>query len=186
LVSHLPQLTASALAALVGARASESALGLVGQGLRDTTRIASSPPALWGQILERNAAYVSPLLRELAERLTELAAGLEGPQAGQAAFELIAAGNTGVERLPGKHSAPQQAVDVVMVLLKDVPGALVAVLSVAHDAGVNVEDIRIEHVPGAAVGSAALVVVAGTGDDLAAALGRAGWSATVERPDPPR
>ncbi|MCU1513560.1 MAG: prephenate dehydrogenase, partial [Microbacteriaceae bacterium] len=50
LVSHVPQVISSLLAKqLIGA--TESAVGLAGGGLRDTTRIASSDPELWVQIL---------------------------------------------------------------------------------------------------------------------------------------
>src|SRR5690606_18109363 len=46
LVSHLPQVVSSLLAArLTGA--TDQAIGLAGAGLRDTTRIASSDPELW-------------------------------------------------------------------------------------------------------------------------------------------
>ena len=53
LVSHVPQVVASLLAArLLGA--SEVVPSLAGQGLRDTTRIAASDPELWIQILGAN------------------------------------------------------------------------------------------------------------------------------------
>jgi prephenate dehydrogenase len=48
LVSHAPQVVASLLARRLGG-AGDSAVSLAGQGLRDTTRIASSDPELWVQ-----------------------------------------------------------------------------------------------------------------------------------------
>ena len=63
LVSHLPQLVSSALAARLQS-GDEQQLGLAGQGLRDASRIASSDPDLWLQILSQNANLVSPLLAE--------------------------------------------------------------------------------------------------------------------------
>ena len=54
LVSQLPQVTASALAAVL--LASGEGLALSGPGLQDTTRIAASDPLLWGQILSQNAS----------------------------------------------------------------------------------------------------------------------------------
>jgi len=54
LVSHVPQVVASLLAArLLGGSGAVPALA--GQGLRDTTRIAASDPELWIQILGANA-----------------------------------------------------------------------------------------------------------------------------------
>ncbi|MGH2604820.1 MAG: prephenate dehydrogenase, partial [Dehalococcoidia bacterium] len=43
-LSHLPQLAISALMHVVGERAGADGLALAGRGLRDTTRLASSPP----------------------------------------------------------------------------------------------------------------------------------------------
>lgn len=54
LISHVPQVMSSLLAS----RLQDTplyALGLAGQGLRDTTRIAASDPNLWVQILAANA-----------------------------------------------------------------------------------------------------------------------------------
>ncbi|MDQ1689828.1 MAG: prephenate dehydrogenase [Frankiaceae bacterium] len=184
LVSHLPQAAASALAATVGQHASQEAFALVGQGLRDSTRIAASPPQLWAQILGRNARAVAPFVNELAERLAHLGREL-GRGAGEAAVTaLLTEANAAVGRLPGKHSTRREAVDVVIAVLKDAPGALASLLADAHTAGVNVEDIRIEHAQGAAIGAARLLVLAGRGDGLAAALSAAGWSVSVEADEP--
>ncbi|WP_380168281.1 prephenate dehydrogenase [Jannaschia sp. R86511] len=89
LVSHLPQVAASLVAArLVGA--SDSAVALAGQGLRDVTRIAASDPVLWAQILAGNAAPLAHQLRLLRDDLDRTLAALEqldpdradGPAAG--------------------------------------------------------------------------------------------------------
>src|SRR5699024_7091608 len=53
-VSHLPQLVASALAGSL-LPLPDGAVGLAGQGLRDTIRIAASDPALWAEIAVANA-----------------------------------------------------------------------------------------------------------------------------------
>src|SRR3712207_4038749 len=62
LVSHAPQLVASLFAARLR-DGDAAALGLAGQGLRDVTRIASSDPSLWVQILTANADAVAEVLR---------------------------------------------------------------------------------------------------------------------------
>jgi prephenate dehydrogenase len=51
--SHLPQIVASALAAQLRDMP-DSTLQLVGQSLRDMTRIAAAEPALWGDIATSN------------------------------------------------------------------------------------------------------------------------------------
>jgi prephenate dehydrogenase len=71
-LSHLPQLTASALMHVVGEHAGAEGLALSGRGLRDTTRLASSPPAIWRDIAETNAANIADALDELIGVLQEL------------------------------------------------------------------------------------------------------------------
>jgi len=76
LLSHLPQLTASALMDVVGAKAGES-LRLAGRGLVDTTRLAASPSGIWQDIAATNADEIRPALDALIARLTELRDHLE-------------------------------------------------------------------------------------------------------------
>lgn len=70
-VSHLPQLVASALAASLG-DVDGGFFELAGTGLRDTSRLAGSPPGLWSDICVQNAAAVVPRLRLVIDRLTEV------------------------------------------------------------------------------------------------------------------
>jgi prephenate dehydrogenase len=171
LVSHLPQAVASAVAAqLLGA---ERVVRLGGGGLRDTTRIAASDPALWREILTLNANAVAPLLRAVAQDLSALSEALAGgPPTGDAAFppppppassgevveELLRRGRAGRALLPVKGGEVGAAFSWVAVALPDRPGRLVAVLASAAEAGVNVEDVRLEHVPGRPRGLAQLAV----------------------------
>ncbi len=87
LVSHLPQLTASALMDVVGRAAGEAGLGLAGQGLIDTTRLASSPASVWKDICSSNADAIGPALDLLIQRLQELRAGLDRGAAIEALFD---------------------------------------------------------------------------------------------------
>lgn len=68
-LSHLPQLAVSALMHVVGERAGAAGLALSGPGLRDTARLASSPPAIWRDILVTNAGAVTTALDELIAAL---------------------------------------------------------------------------------------------------------------------
>jgi len=49
-LSHLPQLTASALMQVVGDAVGQDGLSLAGRGLADTTRLAASPDDIWKDI----------------------------------------------------------------------------------------------------------------------------------------
>lgn len=71
-LSHLPQLTASALMDVVGAAVTENGLALAGRGLIDTTRLASSPADIWQDIVATNADHVGPALDTLIAVLQEL------------------------------------------------------------------------------------------------------------------
>jgi prephenate dehydrogenase len=80
-LSHLPQLTASALMDVIGSSAGENALRLAGRGLVDTTRLASSPAETWRDVCATNADAVAEALDQLIARLSELRADLRGGDA---------------------------------------------------------------------------------------------------------
>jgi prephenate dehydrogenase len=86
-LSHLPQLTVSALMQVVGSAAHEKGLTLAGQGLVDSTRLASSPASVWRDVCATNADAVGEALDLLIERLTELRADLEHGGAIDAIFD---------------------------------------------------------------------------------------------------
>ena len=71
-LSHVPQLAASALMEVVGEAVGADGLSLAGRGLADTTRLASSPPDIWRDIVTTNADEIGPALDRLIERLQEL------------------------------------------------------------------------------------------------------------------
>ncbi len=71
-LSHLPQLTASALMQVVGDGVGNDGLALAGRGLVDTTRLASSPPDIWKDIAATNADAIGVALDTLIELLRGL------------------------------------------------------------------------------------------------------------------
>ena len=71
-LSHLPQLTASALMQVVGEAVGERGLALAGRGLVDTTRLASSPPDIWRDIAVTNADELGAALDALIAVLGDL------------------------------------------------------------------------------------------------------------------
>jgi prephenate dehydrogenase len=183
LVSHAPHAVAAAMAARLE-QAPDSALALAGQGLRDVTRIAAAGADMWVQILAANARPASAVLRAVAADLSAAAAALDGLAAGdeQAAkqvADLLERGSAGVGRIPGKHGGPTTGFTGVQVVIPDRPGELARLFQVAGAAGVNIEDISIEHSPGLPVGVAELWVRPEAGQTLAGALAAAGWPASV-------
>ena len=77
-LSHLPQLTSSALMRVVGDAVGAEGLMLAGRGLADTTRLASSPPEIWKDIAATNADELAAALDALIQLLQELRADLSG------------------------------------------------------------------------------------------------------------
>jgi prephenate dehydrogenase len=71
-LSHLPQLTASALMHVVGEAVGKEGLALAGRGLADTTRLASSPPDIWKDITATNADEIGSALDALIALLQDL------------------------------------------------------------------------------------------------------------------
>ena len=177
LVSHAPQVVASLMATRLR-DAPDASLGLAGQGVRDVTRVASSDPALWTQILGANASRVAVVLRDLRADLDRVVDALEAPDAPgsrRAVAESIGAGNVGVARLPGKHGQQTQFSSVI-VMVDDTPGQLARLLTEIGEIGVNLEDLRLEHSPGAQVGLAEVSIVPEQEDRLVNELETRGWT----------
>jgi prephenate dehydrogenase len=80
-VSHLPQLTASALMHVVGSLAGDAGLELAGAGLYDTTRLATSPPDIWRDVAATNGDVLRAALDRLIETLAALRDSLDSGEA---------------------------------------------------------------------------------------------------------
>jgi prephenate dehydrogenase len=203
LVSHVPHLVAAAMAArLAPSVVPADALRLAGQGLRDVTRIAAGDSALWTQILSANAGPVAEVLGAVAVDLSAAARALGAsarpargddrfpatavpapvPPAGASAetpaadvTDLLERGQAGVARIPGKHGGQPRNFTVVQVVIPDQPGELARLFNAAGAAGVNIEDVRIEHSPGLPVGVAELSVRPDQAAALLDAMEAGGW-----------
>jgi prephenate dehydrogenase len=182
LMSHVPQLVSSLTAARLRG-ASELALGLAGGGIRDVTRIAQSDPTLWIQILAANSAPIASHLKTLRDDLDQVLGALEKiDSAGSQKIlaEALGAGVSGVSRLPGKHGT-SAAFASLIVVIDDSPGELARLLTQLGEWGVNLEDLRLEHSPGAQVGFADLTLAPEVVTDVESRLRDAGWRIAGER-----
>lgn len=99
-LSHLPQLTASALMDVIGQAAQAEGLRLAGRGLVDTTRLASSPASVWKDICAANADAIGIALDTLIARLAEMRADLGEGRTIEAVFD--EAGQWRAELMKGK------------------------------------------------------------------------------------
>jgi prephenate dehydrogenase len=183
LVSHAPHLVAAAMAArLAPADVPAGALSLAGQGLRDLTRIAAGDSALWTQILSANAGPVAEVVAAVAGDLAAVARLLAGAAEADIAeigaggvTALLDRGRAGTGRIPGKHGGQPRNFTVVQVVIADRPGELARLFNAAGAAGVNIEDIRLEHSPGLPVGVAELSVRPGQAPRLLDTMEAGGW-----------
>ncbi|MEU2264116.1 prephenate dehydrogenase [Streptomyces sp. NPDC019645] len=184
LVSHTPQLISSMVAARL-ADADETAVRLCGQGIRDVTRIAASDPRMWIDILSANPGPVADVLAGVAADLDETVRALRALQSSDedkrregagGVEDVLRRGNAGRERVPGKHGAAPAVYETVAVLISDRPGELARIFADAGSAGVNIEDVRIEHATGQQAGLVQLMVEPSAAPVLAAALRERGWA----------
>ena len=177
LVSHLPQIVASLLAAQLKGAKSED-LDLAGAGLRDTTRIAASDPELWQEIISSNAQEILPLLINLQNDLGSLIESLDDPAK---VGSFITAGNEGRSKIPGKHGGKAREYTQLPVVIEDKPGQLAALFDECAKASVNVEDLTIEHSPGQFTGLITLALSASDAAILQKHLEESGWNVHAPR-----
>ena len=89
-LSHLPQLTASALMHLVGERTGRDGLALAGRGLRDTTRLAASPADIWRDLTDSTQDNIASAIDDLIAILQRLRPPAADPAALDRTFESAA------------------------------------------------------------------------------------------------
>jgi prephenate dehydrogenase len=159
-VSHLPQ---AASTALMDVAATEEAdepeiLLLAAGGFRDLTRLASSNPALWSDILLANRQAIAEALEIYARRLEALRTQiLEGDGRGvETTFQRAKSARL---RLAAKPTV-RAGVAVLQVPVPDRPGSLAALTAALGRGGVNIEDLQIVHSPEGGRGTVHLTVAA--------------------------
>jgi prephenate dehydrogenase len=177
LISHAPQVISSLLAARLSV-ADDSDLALAGQGVRDTTRIAASDPKLWLQILSANATELLPVLKDFETDLATVIHSLEKVDSAGSLANLgkaLEAGNQGIARLPGKHGSRNTSYASIVVMIDDKPGELARLLNEIGAAGLNIEDLKLDHATGAQVGLVELSVLPAIEAKLVETLKSNGW-----------
>lgn len=172
LVSHLPQLLSSLLASQLQGKP-EAWLDLAGGGLRDTTRIAGSEPSLWKEIISHNSEAIVPLLKKVSTDLQSLITQISNEDVVE---EFIASGQKGRALIPGKHGGKARDYTYLPIVIQDKPGQLAAIFEECATAGVNVEDLSIEHSPGQETGLITLALNQSDAKKLSEHLLIKGWN----------
>ncbi|MDQ0773208.1 prephenate dehydrogenase [Streptomyces aurantiacus] len=149
LVSHAPHLVAALMAARLGG-ASRQALDLAGQGVRDVIRIAGGDPALWTDIIRRNASAIGETLGELLKDLEALTgalhalevSGSDAEDALASVRELLLHGQDGWEAVYEPGGAPAGQVTLT-VPVADRPGEVDRLIHTAEGSGIGADGIRL-------------------------------------------
>ena len=158
-ISHLPQITSTALAGAIEQIGDN--LNLSGQGLRDMTRIANSDGELWSEILLENQNEVLKAITEYQQIIANLKDALESRDE-SALKNLFINGNKGRAKVSGKHGSKPRNYSHLLIVIKDEPGALSQLFEQCAAINANIEDLSIEHSPGQLTG---LITLAFSPDD---------------------
>lgn len=169
-VSHLPQ---AASTALMDVAATEEAdepeiLLLAAGGFRDLTRLASSNPSLWSDILLSNREAIAEALELYVRRLEALRVQiLEGD--GRSVETTFDRAKSARLRLAAKPTV-RAGVAVLQVPIPDRPGSLAVLTAALGEGGVNIEDLQIVHSPEGGRGTVHLTVAADAADAAVSVL----------------
>jgi prephenate dehydrogenase len=147
LMSHLPQVVASALAGFASERVEqELAPKLAAGGFRDTTRVAASSPELWVEIFNENRDHVLELLSGFRNHLDELQDVIQ--RGDWPAFRgMLAKAQMFRSSIPKKPGVTTAELMELVIPIPDRPGILGEITEVVGGAGVNIEDLQISHSP---------------------------------------
>jgi len=144
-VSHVPHLMAATLMrrAVIGAASDGALLQLAAGGFRDMTRVAAGDPAIWPDLCATNAQAIAATLGAIIEDLTTvrqmvMASDRDG------LFEFLTVSSKARRALPAKQEVPTELV-MLKVVVRDRPGTLAEVTTIASDLQVNVVDLQIAH-----------------------------------------
>jgi prephenate dehydrogenase len=182
-VSHVPHLTAAALMSLAATRAEEQRglLRLAAGGFRDMTRIASGHPGIWPDICATNRIAIVEALDELVGSLSSVRDMVDATD-GAALLDVLDGARRTRNSLPARSVRPGELVEI-HVPVKDQPGELSGITTLATDLDVNIYDIEIDHSAESARGRLVLVVSASMAERFVGGLMARGYHPTSHHLD---
>jgi prephenate dehydrogenase len=143
-VSHLPQLTAVALTNVAGRRhtSGKHHLRLGAGGFRDLTRIASSKPEIWTDILTLNRPEVDKSLQLMIRELKAYRRLLTSGNVRSLGSEFNSARRIR-SNIPRTMKGFIHQLDELFVFVKDQPGMIARLTSSLARAKINIKDIEL-------------------------------------------
>ncbi len=144
-VSHVPHLTAATLMNLAAEQAVEHAalLRLAAGGFRDMTRIAAGQPGIWPDICVDNAGAIVDTLDRLIDALGDMRRRVAGADRAEL-LEVLGRAAVARRALGVRAEAPDRLAEV-RVPVRDDPGAVAEVTTLAAELGINIADLEIAH-----------------------------------------
>ncbi|MGP8060566.1 MAG: prephenate dehydrogenase/arogenate dehydrogenase family protein [Acidimicrobiales bacterium] len=179
-VSHVPHLVAATLMNAASERAEHDAalLRLAAGGFRDMTRVAAGTPAIWPDVCADNAqAIVGTLDRLLGDLAAVRDLVASSDRAGL--LEVLDRASAARRNLPARAARPENLAELRLAV-PDREGVLAEITTLAGDLGTNIYDIEIAHSAEGPRGVLTLVVASADAARLRAAVGAAGYRATVQ------
>lgn len=143
-VSHLPQLLAVLLVNAISADRTTypELLEMAAGGFRDMTRIASSPFAMWRDILATNDREIHAVLSSFSDRLHTLSTAIRDGDLPSIAASFNDAEQTR-DFVPSDRKGFLHPLSNIYVFADDKPGALVRITSTLFTARINIRDIEL-------------------------------------------
>lgn len=142
LISHLPHIVAYSLVNLVQASGDERLKSIAAGGFRDITRIASSDPALWADILCDSGEKVAELLDQYIDTLNRMKKSLR-LQDRQSLYSMFQNAKDYRDRLPVTRSSANRPVQL-WVEVDDKPGMIGKIAVMFGDHGINIKNMNIQ------------------------------------------
>lgn len=174
--SHLPQLAASSLMDLARGKSQDNValLRLVAGGFRDMTRVASSNPQIWNDIVKENSQAITNSLNEYIDVLSKVRDDVKNHNF-QAIAELFDRARKARIELP-ESAKLEGEYDEIVVNVKNEPGTIEQIITLAKN--INIYDIKIAHSPNGAEGLMTLLVDSNAGQDFETSLSAAKFDVT--------
>ena len=175
MVSHVPQLAATTLMDVAARRGEEHAtlLRLAAGGFRDMTRIAASAPGIWSDICVANGDAIVAALDHYLDALQQVRGLIVDADDAQL-LELLERARAARRNLPIGIPPAEELVEL-RVPVRDRPGVLAEVTTLAGRLAVNIVDVEIAHSLEGGGGVLVLVVPADSAAALEAALTERGY-----------
>lgn len=179
-VSHVPHLTAASLVRVADAHSSDHAalLRLAAGGFRDMTRIAAGSPAIWPGVCERNRDAILEVLDQLRTELGNFRDAVASGD-GERIREALGEAQTVRRNLPTRPSEAGPHTEV-RVFIRDRPGSIKAVATLATDLDINIASANTFDLDGLTGGVLMLRVASADAERLRAELAEAGFRASIQ------